>query len=639
MLRRRLSGSLPIALCVLSFARLAAAADPTVPGQVSSPYPTFQNLSLEWAISGDDDADGQVSVKYRKQGESAYRDGLPLVRVPAGSNEGFSWANRHAGSVFGLEPGTTYEIELTLVDPDGGGVTQSLVASTRALPIDPPAPNEIAVTPSTIEDALSGAVPGDVLVLADGTYGSIVVQNDGAAGNPIVLRAANPAGAIIEGEMRLDGRSFVHVEGLAIHGRLKMNDASEVKISKCIFDTQGDGIISYGEGLTNAYIVDNVITGATQWSQSALGVDGDNIGEGVQFTGPGNVIAFNRISGFRDCISLMEDDEAVNQVSIDIYGNDLDLCADDAVEADFSMGNVRVYQNRINRSFMGLSSQPSLGGPTYFIRNVLYNVVYQSFKLQRSSVGDVGFHNTSIKSGDAFSVFTDDVFSRSLFRNNLFLGGPGGSYNGYSSGDGNVMSLAAADASCSFDYDGYGSIGTGTFEGRVGGVTFDSLAELQSSTTEAHAVQLDLGAFATSITYPSEPFADPPMPSFTLAGAGAAIDRGVALANVSDGFTGTAPDLGAYEAGLPEPTYGPDGSIPSTSSSASSSSSTTSTGSGGPGATSGSGAGNGGDDGGDGGAGAGRGGEDDRADDGDGCSCDTSGPTASGWWLSIAAMI
>src|SRR5690606_25431697 len=109
-------------------------------------------------------------------------------------------------------------------------------------------------------------------------------------------------------------------------------------------------------------------SGATEWNSSALGVDGDNVGEGIWITGAGNVVAFNRVSGFRDCISLLEGGEAVDQMSIDIYGNDLSACADDAVEADYSLGNVRVYQNRIAQSFMGISSQPSLGGPTYFIR-------------------------------------------------------------------------------------------------------------------------------------------------------------------------------------------------------------------------------------------------------------------------------
>ena len=37
----------------------------------------------------------------------------------------------------------------------------------------------------------------------------------------------------------------------------------------------------------------------------------------------------------------------------------------------------------------------------------------------------------------------------------------------------------------------------------------------------------------------------------------AAVDRGVEVPNVTDGFTGRAPDLGALEVGHPTPVYGP----------------------------------------------------------------------------------
>jgi hypothetical protein len=170
-------------------------------------------------------------------------------------------------------------------------------------------------------------------------------------------------------------------------------------------------------------------------------------------------------------------------------------------------------------------------------------------------------HNTVVKSGDAFSVFTDDVFSRAWFRNNLFIGGPGGSYGGYDSGPGDVIQLRSADLSCSFDYDGYGSIGTGVFSGRIGDVSFDSLASLQSSTSEAHAVEVDLATFAEDVVYPADPFAAPMAPSLVLTSGGAAVDRGIALANVNDGFSGQNPDLGAYELGAQVPNYGPGGSV------------------------------------------------------------------------------
>jgi MYXO-CTERM domain-containing protein len=383
------------------------------------------------------------------------------------------------------------------------------------------------------------------------------VPRDGTPENLLILASENPGGAVVEGDVRIDGRAHVLITGLEVHGKIKFNDAEGIVIRGVTIETPDDGIVSYGTGVKNALILDNHIHGPTLWREAALGVDGDNLGEGVQITGPGNVVAWNQVSGFRDCLSLLEDDEAVEQVSVDFYGNDLAVCADDAIEADFAMGNVRVYRNRIRDSFMGISSQPSLGGPTYFTRNALYNVLYQAFKLQRSSVGDVGFHNTVVKSGDAFSVNTSDVFSRAWFRNNLFLGGPGATYNGYDSGPGDVMMLPSADASCSFDYDGFGALGRDELAGRVGEVRFENLDQLRSSTTEAHAVQVGLDVFDAAVQFPEDPFAAPATPSLLLAEASAAVDQGEPLANVNDGFEGAAPDLGAFELGAEEPEYGP----------------------------------------------------------------------------------
>jgi MYXO-CTERM domain-containing protein len=222
------------------------------------------------------------------------------------------------------------------------------------------------------------------------------------------------------------------------------------------------------------------------------------------------------------------------------------------------MGNVRVIGNRITNAFMGLSSQPSLGGPAYFLRNAMYSVVFQAFKPHRGSVGDVWLHNTVLKPGDGMGVYAGTTWSRALFRNNLIIGGLGGAtYNGFSNGDGAVINVADADQSCDFDYDGYGSQGTGQFRGRIGGDRFTSFAGLIGSGHEAHAVQVGLDAFAATPSFPEHPFPAVAAADLRLAAGGAAIDRGLAIANVNDGFAGAGPDLGAYELGAPLPSYGP----------------------------------------------------------------------------------
>lgn len=542
---------------------VALVADPTVPGAITTPYPTLESASIEWAISGDDDLDSVVTVRYRVMGASSWRTGLPLRRVPAGTAEGFSWTNKHSGSLFDLKPGTTYELELSLVDPDGGSTTRTATVTTRTVPVPASGATVRRVTPSTLSSALSAAMPGDVILLGDGTYSPITVTRDGSAAAHLFLQAEHPQQAIVSGEVRLDGRAFWVVEGLRVNAQIKFNNAHDIVISRNVIQTAGSGVVAYdtttGTAVFNVTVIDNDITGSSTFADATVGANGNNLGEGIELTGAGNVIAYNHVRGFRDCISTLEDAEAHNQTSIDIIGNDIEVGADDAIEADFSMGNMRIVRNRIQNSFVGISGQPTLGGPMYAVRNVMFNVVYSPFKLHRGSVGDVALHNTVVKTGDALGIYSGVAWHRAFFRNNVFIGGAGfGTYGGYGNGSGRVLELSASGTACSYDFDGFGVIGVTGFQGRVGTATFSSLATLRSMTTEAHAQQVDLSMFAQPVTFPSGgPFPEKAMPELRLASGSAAIDNGTPLAGINDGALGAGPDLGAFELGAALPHYGP----------------------------------------------------------------------------------
>jgi hypothetical protein len=526
----------------------------TIPGAASLPFPTLQHVSVIWEIEGDSNDNGTVSVRYRSEG-SPWREGTPLRRVPAGTLEGFSWPNRHAGTVFGLSPGTTYEIELFLSDPDGGCEIRTLEVTTRTRPSAVEGARMLAATPANFSQVANSSQPGDVIALAPGHYSTFTFPKDGTAEAPIVILGDGGAGGVvINGDVRLDGRAHVIVDGLTVNGQIKFNAAIGLAIVNNTVNANEDGISMRTRG-ENIYVADNRVFGTTTWTEAALGVDGANLGEGIILTGPGHVIEHNLVVGFRDNISLLEGNEAVDQYSIDILYNDIDTGADDGIEADFCFHNCRIIGNRLTNTFIALSSQPGLGGPTYFIRNSIYSVILSAFKLQRGSIGDVVWHNTVVKNGDALGIYTPDVFSRQQFRNNLFIGGPGGTYGGWSSGSGRVIDLAAADPSCDLDYDGFGST-TGNFLGNIGATSFTSLAELQATTTEAHAVEVGLDVFAAAVGYP-QPFPALAPADLRLAPGGAAIDAGVLIPGLNANHAGAAPDLGAHELGEPLPHYGP----------------------------------------------------------------------------------
>jgi len=55
--------------------------DRVVPGEVLVDPPTVENLGFRWYIRGDSNRNASVGVAYREVGQTAWRDGLPMLRV------------------------------------------------------------------------------------------------------------------------------------------------------------------------------------------------------------------------------------------------------------------------------------------------------------------------------------------------------------------------------------------------------------------------------------------------------------------------------------------------------------------------------------------------------------------------------
>ena len=352
----------------------------------------------------------------------------------------------------------------------------------------------------------------------------------------------------------LQYRDWVFIEGFKVDNPhkngfgIRFDGARNCVIRSCTVNAVY-GIVAYKPGAENCYISDNVITGTCSWTDEAMGAHGANIGEGIEITGPGNVICYNRVSGFRDCISTMEDRHVVDQTCIDIYNNDVYNGVDDAIEADFCFSNCRIYRNRITNSFVGLSSQPSLGGPTYFFRNVLYNVVHAAFKLKRNSHGDVVLHNTVVKVGAGLAG--NDSMDYAFFRNNLAIGGPTGGviWGDYGAGNPWAADIIGPRSHCSFDHDAVGVFEV-PYIARIGGLPF--------SEVEKNGIE----GITMDETFRDVAFPNPPVPEREVqdlrprAGSGV-IDAGIFIPNMNEDFIGNAPDCGAYEAEQDLPHYGP----------------------------------------------------------------------------------
>lgn len=268
-------------LCIPFFViSLTRAHEGVQSGELIVERPTLICLGFEWRITGDDNRNGTVDVKYRKSGEAKWNNYLSLYRVGKGRKvpPGFGNFNdpNHkplytipdgfAGSIMDLQPGTQYDIRLQLHDPDGvsGEAVKELTLSTRAEPkpykkgevrhVYPPGWNGQKEEPAYngIMHAVNGfqtwcdnyqtihpnrAEPGTIIKVHAGTYkadyrdyrdpvglwlhGARTLVADGTAEKPIAIIAAGDGEAIIDGAdcdvlFNVMAADYLYFEGLTL---------------------------------------------------------------------------------------------------------------------------------------------------------------------------------------------------------------------------------------------------------------------------------------------------------------------------------------------------------------------------------------------------------------------------------------
>lgn len=557
---RALAGCLALALWGTS----SQAADLLVLGEAKLDRPTVHALGVQLTITGDDDRDATVTVRYLKQGQ--WRDGLPLMRVWP-ETVSVSVPQQFAGSIFDLDPGTQYEIELHAVDPDGLDEKRTLKGTTRALPpAEPASATAVAVsTAAELTAALAAAKPGHVITLANGTYaGSFFSLNaSGSAASPIVIRGASQGGVVIDGQsctgcnvIEIYG-SWVHIERLTIKNAeraIRFQGAATTgnAVRRVTLENVVHGIGSKPDQ-TDFYVCDNTIDGKLKWPwtfQSDATSHWDD--RGVDLTGDGHVICHNLIRGFGDPVV----NKKVRARSWDVYGNDIRDCYD-GTELDQSEGNARLFGNRWTNVMDPVSIQPIYGGPAYVLRNVVMNAPEEPIKLKSlggtdEPSGALIFHNSFVSPKLALNLQAPITQHNFRIENNLFVGPD------TLTGARTVEWTAKLDGGI-FDYNGYYPDG-GFWFGVVNGQNqlYTSFADVQAKgQVEQHGVLLSKPIFEAGFVGPADEKTQAAPPDFSLASGSKALDAGKKLAGINSGAAGTGPDLGALELGCPKPVYGP----------------------------------------------------------------------------------
>ena len=323
MRRPRLS----ITSCLLAAFLLVAAhghaQNSTEAGRFVVEHPTLLNLGFEWPIRGDANRNASVDVEFRAAGESAWRRGLPLVRI---GGERVFRAREHldyvvpdglAGSILNLQPGTEYECRFELRDPHGvsGEARQTVRVRTRSEPqryaggrtlhVYPPDYQGPRLEPSftSLLQAYYGAglgdwnvvwerpaQPGDTILVHVGLYkpdrlnyvdpqmapfdGAMTLTLDGTAERPITIAAAGDGEVIFDGAgshqlFNVMGSKYHLVEGLTFRntdvailaGQKGVTGAVGLTVKNCRFENVGFGVWTEYAGSSDFYIADNLFIG------------------------------------------------------------------------------------------------------------------------------------------------------------------------------------------------------------------------------------------------------------------------------------------------------------------------------------------------------------------------------------------
>ncbi|MGB7159102.1 MAG: right-handed parallel beta-helix repeat-containing protein [Tepidisphaeraceae bacterium] len=546
--------------------------------------PTLRSLGAYWIIKGDDNQNATVRIDYRTAGGGEWRQGPLLFRVEKGAHKPkendslLKLADDEtllSASVLLLDPDTAYELKLTLSDPDGGeATTKTLAARTVAEPVAPSGPMYYVIPGDGggtgakndpykgLAAAEKNARPGDTFLLAAGVYnGPVTLRKSGEPGKPIVFRGAGGGEAIIDGQGAAAERPGKAIEAVGLHDRwfedltirnakyaIVSHDTARLVLRRCRINGVDFGLTATKnekDAINGYFITDNVMEGPSTWPR-AKGIED---ARGVQLTGSGHVIAYNRIRAFADAIDTMPSQRCE---SIDIHNNDVSEMTDDGIEADYAQRNVRVFHNRLTNVFQGISTQPVYGGPVYIFRNAMFNVSIEPFKMHNGPSGALFLHNTSVKAGPAHVVMTPKPMSNMVSRNNLFVGTTAKV----------PVDFSIPATACDFDYDGFAVNGSFShFLNWNRGETYATFEEMRKrSPVWKNAVLVDgKTAFASGVTAPESDRKAIGIDAtdVRLSPKSAAVDAGQVLPGVNDGFSGAAPDLGAYEVGAPLPHYGP----------------------------------------------------------------------------------
>ncbi len=283
------------------------------------------------------------------------------------------------------------------------------------------------------------------------------------------------------------------------------------------------------------------------------GMESGAIAVDSSYDGQGIVFYQNTVHDSFDGLNVCGNEETTWPNDVDVVENTIYHLADDGMETDGDCSNIRILKNRFDGSLCGVSVAPASPGPIFVVRNLmvnLHNVAPDSDWMTRALKFNVGdsritgevfvYHNTGTTTEPdqaSFAVTDDSKWTHVWLLNNIWTGTDFAFY--YQN---------TGDEPFDQDYDLLYSTGSRLVayqDGRYEDV--DSYFAEQGQCE--HCVEGD------------PLFVDAQGGDFSLDENSPALDKGLVIAGINEGFRGDGPDMGALERGGEVPPPPPDAGV------------------------------------------------------------------------------
>lgn len=529
-------------------------------------------------------ADATATVRYRPTTEQSWRTGHPLLRIHPEWTSGGAPENpidAFAGTIFDLVPGTSYDVEVTISSPSMTTQTLQSVYATRSLPAASGAATVTATPADNLQAVLDSLTPGDVLELASGTYNlasGVDLDVSGTAQAPIVIRGADRDNVILSGSgtiLRVVRASHVILEDFTLQGTGV--DGGGTAGSKGVSFWDGTlqefftfrrltmlgvdmGIVAWGR-VNSVLVYDCILQGNNEWTAAFIETSLTWNDDGIRLPGDGNCAFHNTLHAFGDSFAV---NDGTRSAAVYFYRNRITMTGDDACEGDYGTRNLAFYDNHVTNCATLLSLDPLWGGPLYCFRNIAVNTLRGPFKFNSRQSGFMVYSNTIIRTdgatgGTGWVQYNNGALRNWSCRNNILI------YHGAA----NALMALESTGMDPIDFTHNGWYPDGDVWWTNSGGSYLSLAAAHSNlnattpvfgtSTQRHDNDLLLARepFQSTIPLGADHLVEiTTLYVPTLGGATLARNAGTAIPNVTDGFSGAAPDMGAVIAGRATPTWG-----------------------------------------------------------------------------------